>query len=107
VPRTRIDARQNIGAPTQFYDSGAYNIDANIAVGATLTSKHGQVVEWVNKHFIQAFDKVTGAAIFSSSSTASSGVPRNVTRLWSTTTQPECTGNSTSPQVDRDRTAGI
>ena len=98
-----IDAQQNIGKSTQFYDSGPHNIDPNIAVGATLAGKHGQVMEWVNTQFIQAFDKVTGAAIYSSSGTASAGVPRSVARLWSATTQAECRANSTNVQVIFDR----
>ena len=98
-----IDAQENVGTGNQFYDTATLNIDANVAVGATLTGKRGQVVEWVNNAFIQAFDKVTGAAIFSSAGTASTGIPRSIARLWSTATQAECRGNSTNVQVIYDR----
>ena len=73
-----IDAQQNVGTANQFFAAGVKNIDANIAVGAAVAGKHAQVVEWVNTHSIQAFDKVTGAGIFSSSGTATAGIPRSV-----------------------------
>jgi len=95
-----IDAQQNIGTANQFYAAGVKNIDANIAVGAAFAGKHAQVLEWVNNHSVQAFDKVTGDAIFSSSGTATAGIPRSVLRLWSATTQSQCNaGNSVNVQV--------
>jgi hypothetical protein len=98
-----IDAQQDIGTATQFYDSGITKIDANIAVGATLPGQHGQVLEWVNPQYVQAFDKVTGAPVFSFATGAADGVPHSVFPLWSATTQPECIGNSTNVQVLFDR----
>ena len=59
-----IDAQQNIGNQYQFYDQNYYNIDANIAVGPTVSGENAQVLEWVNGDYVQAFDKVTGLPIF-------------------------------------------
>ena len=98
-----IDAQQNIGTTDQFYDAGILKIDANIAVGATVTGQHGQVLEWVNPQYIQAFDKVTGAPVYASSIAATEASPRGVLRLWSATTQPECIVNSTNVQIIFDR----
>jgi len=98
-----IDAQQNIGTTDQFYDSGILKIDANIAVGATQPGQHGQVLEWVNPQYVQAFDKVTGSPVFASSGVAAEASPRPVLRLWSATTQPECIINSTNVQVIFDR----
>jgi len=98
-----IDAQQFIGTGNQFYAAGVKNVDANIAVGAAMAGKHAQVLEWVNPHTIQAFDKVTGAPVYSSSTTATEGNPRSVLRLWSATTQPECSaGNSVNVQIIYD-----
>jgi len=97
-----LDAEQNIGSSYQFYDQGAYNIDTNIAVGRTLSGQNGQVLQWVNNFFIQAFDKVTGQPQFTFAG-GTLGDPRNVTRLWSASTQAECQGTAVNVQVIYDR----
>ncbi len=96
-----LDAQQNIGTSYQFYD-GTLNLDANIAVGPTVTGKNAQILEWVNSQFIQAFDKVTGRPIFTFAG-GSEGVPRGVSRLWSSSTQPECERTTGNVQVMFDR----
>lgn len=85
-----IDAQQNVGTHYQFYDDGNPNIDDNIAVGPTVSGQNGQVLEWVNSQFIQAFDKVTGQPIFTSTTGGTTAVPVNLNVLWSAHTQPEC-----------------
>src|SRR5271166_5041073 len=84
-----IDARQNIGTGYQFYDNQSPNIDANIAVGPTVSGQNAQVLEWVNAEYVQAFDKVTGQPIFTKVG-GTTAVPLNVAVLWSSSTQPEC-----------------
>jgi hypothetical protein len=84
-----IDAMQNIGTKYQFYDDSDPDIDDNIAVGPTVSGQNAQVLEWLNSAYIQAFDKVTGEPIFTSSG-GTVAVPANVAALWSTTAQPEC-----------------
>ena len=96
-----IDAQQNIGTNYQFYDQ-VQNLDDNIAVGPAISGQNAQVLEWVNTHSIQAFDKVTGKALYSVAG-GTSGDPRNVTNLWSSSTQAECRGNSGNVQVLYDR----
>src|SRR5579863_9192209 len=61
-----IDAQQNIGTAYQFYDT-AFNLDTNIAVGESAAGENAQVLQWVNFSSLQAFDKVTGQPIFTSS----------------------------------------
>lgn len=85
-----IDAQQNIGTQYQFYDTESPDIDDNIAVGPTVSGKNGQVLEWVNAQFLQAFDKVTGQPIFTSAEGGTTAIPVNVGHLWSAHTQPEC-----------------
>jgi hypothetical protein len=98
-----IDAQQNVGSKYQFYDvSGGYNIDANIAVGPTVSGKNAQVLEWVNGQYIQAFDKVTGQPIFSFGG-GTTAVPRKVGALWSSSTQAECQGSTGNVQIIYDR----
>lgn len=99
-----IDAQQNIGTSYQFYDNAAGpDFDDNIAVGPTVSGQNGQVVEWVNAQFIQAFDKVTGQPIFTHAG-GTTAVPASVEVLWSTTTQPECAHNASgNVQVIYDR----
>ena len=97
-----IDAQQNIGGQYQFYDANAYNIDANIAVGPTVSGKNAQVLEWVNGTFLQAFDKVTGQPIFTFKS-GTTAVPRSVAGLWSSSTQAECQDSTGNVQVIYDR----
>jgi hypothetical protein len=98
-----IDAQQNIGTSYQFYDNSGPNIDANIAVGPTVSGQNGQVLEWVNASYIQAFDKVTGNPIFTNSA-GITAVPVNVAALWSGSSQPEChTYPSGNVQVIFDR----
>jgi hypothetical protein len=88
-----IDAQQNIGTAYQFYDDGAGpDFDANIAVSPTVSGENAQVLEWVNPGFVQAFDKVTGQPIFTTSG-GSTAVPVNVSALWSSSKQPECQAN--------------
>ena len=96
-----IDAQQNIGTSYQFYD-GALNLDTNVAVGLTTKGKNAQVLQWVNSQYVQAFDKVTGDPIFTSSG-GTTAVPRSVSHLWSTSTQPECIGGAGNVQVIYDR----
>lgn len=99
-----IDAQQNIGSQYQFYDNGNPNIDVNIAVGPTVSGQNGQVLEWVNGQFVQAFDKVTGQPIFTSAKGGTTAVPVNVRVLWSAQTQPECEGYASgNVQVIFDR----
>jgi hypothetical protein len=95
-----IDAQQNIGSAYQFYD-GTLNLDANIAVGLSANGKKAQVVEWMNGQYIQAFNKTTGNPIFTTAG-GSTAVPRSVFRLWSTTTQPECSSTNGNVQVIYD-----
>jgi hypothetical protein len=97
-----IDAQQNIGTSYQFYD-GSSNLDANIAVGLTASGKNAQVLEWVNSEYIQAFSKVTGNPIFTSSGSGSTAVPRPVGRLWSSSTQSACLATTGNVQVIYDR----
>src|ERR1700686_907746 len=87
-----IDAQQNIGGEYQFYDL-PYNIDANIAVGPTVSGQNAQILEWVNGSFVQAFDKVTGQPIFTFKG-GTTAVPSNVGELRSSSTQAE-TGATT------------
>jgi hypothetical protein len=98
-----IDAQQNIGTSYQFYDNSGPNIDANIAVGPTLSGQNGQVLEWVNASYIQAFDKATGDPIFTTPG-GITAVPVSVGALWSGLSQPEChTYLSGNVQVIFDR----
>lgn len=98
-----IDAQQNIGRQYPFYDQGTYNIDDNVAVGASVSGQNAQVLEWVNGSFLQAFDKVTGRPIFTSLNGVTA-VPVNVAVLWSRATQPECADESSgNVQVIYDR----
>jgi hypothetical protein len=97
-----IDAQQYIGSPYQFYDQNYYNIDPNIAVGPTVSGENAQVLEWVNGQYVQAFDKVTGLAIFTLGG-GSTGVPVSVSTLWSSSTQPECQDSTGNVQVIYDR----
>jgi len=98
-----IDAQQDIGGHYQFYDQGTLNIDDNVAVGANVSGKNAQVLEWVNGSFVQAFDKVTGQPIFTSVGGVIA-VPANVAALWSRATQPECADESSgNVQVIFDR----
>ena len=99
-----IDAQQNIGTKYAFYDHAAGpNFDDNIAVGPTVTGQNGQVLEWVNSQFVQAFDKSTGQPIFTFIG-GTTAVPANVNVLWSPTTQPECAKNPAgNVQVIYDR----
>ena len=50
-----MDAQQNIGGQYQFYDANYYNIDANIAVGPTVSGQNAQVLEWVNGQYRSGF----------------------------------------------------
>jgi len=98
-----IDAVQNLGNSYQFYDNQGPNIDANIAVGPTVSGQNGQVLEWVNASYVQAFDKVTGQPIFTKVG-GTTAIPQNVAVLWSSATQPECNQNlSGNVQVIFDR----
>jgi HYDIN/CFA65/VesB-like, Ig-like domain/Cep192 domain 4 len=97
-----IDAQQNIGNQYQFYDQNYYNIDANIAVGPTVSDENAQVLEWVNGDYVQAFDKVTGQPIFTIAG-GTEGVPVTVDGLWSSSTQPECQNSTGNVQVIYDR----
>jgi hypothetical protein len=99
-----IDAQQNIGTGYQFYGNGAGpDFDDNIAVGPTVSGENAQVLEWVNNQYVQAFDKVTGQAIFTHAG-GTTAVPRSVSALWSSSTQPECQGNNSgNVQVIYDR----
>jgi hypothetical protein len=97
-----IDAQQNIGNQYQFYEQNYYNIDANIAVGPTVSGENAQVLEWVNGDYVQAFDKVTGLPIFTIAG-GTEGVPVTVDRLWSSSTQPECQDSTGNVQVLYDR----
>ena len=96
-----IDAQQNLDSQYQFYDR-TYNFDSNIAVGPTVSGKNAQILEWVNNQYVQAFDKVTGQPIFTIPG-GTIAVPQSVTGLWSSSTQPECTGGSGNVQVLYDR----
>ena len=84
-----IDAQQNIGTQYQFYDNSTPDFDANVAVGPTVNGANAQVLEWVNPGYVQAFDKVTGQPIFTSTG-GTTAVPVNVAPIWSRSTQPEC-----------------
>ena len=98
-----IDAQQNIGNPYRFYDNTGPNIDDNIAVGPTVSGENAQVLEWVNDQYIQAFDKTTGQPIFSSAG-GTTAVPVKVGVLWSSSTQPECEGDTSgNVQIIYDR----
>jgi hypothetical protein len=97
-----MDAKQNIGGEYQFYDANYFNIDANIAVGATVSGKNAQVLEWINGQYVQAFDKVTGQPIFTSKG-GTTAVPRSVAGLWSSSTQAECQNSTGNVQVIYDR----
>jgi hypothetical protein len=97
-----VDAQQNIGGEYQFYDANYYNIDANIAVGPTVSGQNAQVLEWVNGQYVQAFDKVTGQPIFTFKG-GSTAVPRSVAGLWSSSTQAECQGGTGNVQIIYDR----
>jgi hypothetical protein len=68
----------------------------------TLTGKNAQVLEWVNDEYVQAFDKVTGDAIFYVAGEAGAK-PRNSESLWSSSTQAECVAISGNVQVIFDR----
>jgi hypothetical protein len=97
-----VDAQENIGdGAYQFYDA-LFNMDANIAVGPTVSGKNAQVLEWVNNQSVQAFDKVTGQPIFSVKG-GTTAFPHNVAGLWSATTQAECRGTTGNVQVVYDR----
>jgi hypothetical protein len=99
-----IDAQQNIGGQYQFYDNENPDIDDNIAVGPTVSGQNAQVLEWVNAQFVQAFDKVTGQPIFTSTTGGTTAIPVNVGVLWSARTQPECADNASgNVQVIFDR----
>ena len=97
-----IDAQQNIGGQYQFYGVNYFNIDANIAVGPTVSGQNAQVLEWVNGTFVQAFDKVTGQPIFTFKG-GTTAVPRSVAGLWSGSTQAECQDSTGNVQVIYDR----
>jgi len=97
-----IDAQQNIGSEYQFYDANYYDIDANIAVGPTVSGENAQVLEWVNGQNVQAFDKVTGQPIFTFKG-GTTAVPRSVAGLWSGSTQPECQDSTGNVQLIFDR----
>jgi len=98
-----VDAQQNIGdGKYQFYDSANYNIDANIAVGPTVSGENAQVLEWVNGQYVQAFDKVTGQPIFTFEG-GTTAVPRSVAGLWSSSTQAECQTSAGNVQIIYDR----
>ncbi|HEX8815428.1 MAG TPA: hypothetical protein VF753_08005 [Terriglobales bacterium] len=99
-----IDAQQNINTNYQFYDQ-ASNTDSNIAVGPNVTGKNAQVLQWVDNQYVQAFDKNTGAAVFTNRN-GTTGVPQSVDGLWSGSTQPECQGTTGNVQVIFDRIDG-
>jgi hypothetical protein len=99
-----IDAQQNINTKYEFYDE-ASNIDSNIAVGPTISGKNSQVFQWVNNQYVQAFDKITGAAILTNPG-GTTGIPQSVDGLWSGSTQPECQGTTGNVQVIYDRLDG-
>jgi hypothetical protein len=96
-----IDAQQNIGGEYQFFDQ-AYNLDANIAVGPTVTGQNAQILEWVDTQYVQAFDKVTGQPIFTISG-GTTAVPQSVLALWNKPTQGACYVPSGNVQVIFDR----
>jgi hypothetical protein len=96
-----IDAQQNLGTQYEFYDQN-YNMDANIAVGPTVSGQNAQVLEWVNNQFVQAFDKVTGQPIFTNNG-GTTAMPQSVLSLWPNSTQPECHTSSGNVQVVFDR----
>ena len=98
-----VDAEQNLGTKYQFYDNMGPDIDDNIAVGPSISGQNAQVLEWVNAQYLQAFDKVTGQPIFTTSG-GTTAIPVTVQRLWSGTSQPECNGYpSGNVQVIFDR----
>ena len=77
-----------------------------MAVGATVSGQNAQVLEWVNAEYIQAFDKVTGLPIFTTTG-KTEAIPVNVAVLWSSSTQPECYTNlAGNVQVIFDREDG-
>ena len=45
-----VDAQQNIGSEYQFFHQ-IYDIDANVAVGPTVSGQNAQIVEWVNNQY--------------------------------------------------------
>jgi len=96
-----IDAQQNIGTGYQFFDQ-IYDTDANIAVGPTVSGQNAQVLEWVNNQYVQAFDKVTGQPIFTTSG-GTTAVPSSVTGLWAKYAQSACTTPTGNVQVIFDR----
>lgn len=96
-----IDAQQNIGSEYQFFDP-IYDIDANIAVGPTVSGQNAQVVEWVNNQYMQAFDKVTGQPIFTVSG-GTTAVPPSIVDLWAKYAQSACRTPSGNVQVIFDR----
>jgi hypothetical protein len=97
-----VDAQQDIGGSYRFYDADDYNIDANVAVGPTVTGKNAQILEWVNDQYVQAFDKVTGQPIFTYAG-GTAAVPRQVEALWSASSQFECQRGSGNVQIIYDR----
>jgi len=102
-----IDAVQNIGTSYAFFDDDGPDIDDNVAVGPTISNGNGQVLEWLNGYYIQAFDKVTGNPIFTNVAGGTTAVPVNVAALWSATLQPECYNNGAgNVQVIFDRLDG-
>jgi hypothetical protein len=96
-----IDAQQDIGTKYQFYDE-VLNLDTNIAVGPTVTGENAQILQWVNQGTLQAFDKLTGQAIYGNAG-GITAVPSNAITLWSASTQPECRTPSGNVQVIYDR----
>ena len=97
-----MDAQQNIGGEYQFYAENYYNIDANIAVGPSVSGQNAQILEWINGAFVQAFDKVTGQPIFTFKG-GTTAVPRSVAGLWSSSTQAECQDSTGNVQIIYDR----
>jgi len=97
-----IDAEENIGTSYQFFPTAYYDMDTNIAVGPNVSGGNGQVLEWANGQWFQAFDKVTGQAIFTYPG-GTTAVPQNVGRLWSSSTQSECQQTSDNVQIIFDR----
>ncbi len=97
-----MDAQQNIGGEYQFYAANYYNIDANIAVGPSVSGQNAQILEWINGAFVQAFDKVTGQPIFTFKG-GTTAVPRSVAGLWSSSTQAECQDSTGNVQIIYDR----
>jgi len=96
-----IDAQQNIGTAYQFYDN-VLNLDTNIAVGESAAGENAQVLQWMNSRYLQAFDKVSGQAIFTNSG-GTTTVPQNAIAFWPAATQPECQLAAGNVQVIYDR----